>query len=94
MNWNPCVPNIAICYALHDNRVSPAQKKHICGVSNLLWTKSAIQSAVLGWLALLAVHGCSAWTGIGLGFGWLTCGVAGLFGVPGVTMLLILNLIL
>ena len=51
-------------------------------------------SAVHGWIALILVHIAAAWTGIGLGLGWLTCSIAGVFGIPGVVMLLLANVIL
>ena len=51
------------------------------------------RSIASGWLALVAIHISSAWTGVGLGFGWLTCGVATILGLPGTVLLLLLHLI-
>ena len=51
-------------------------------------------SATWGWFALVLVHILAAWTGIGLGFGWLTCGVASVLGLPGVIGLVLLNIVL
>ena len=56
--------------------------------------RSAGRSATYGWLALMAVHISAAWTGIGLGFGLLTCITATVVGVPGIISLLLLNVIL
>ena len=58
------------------------------------WIKEAWRSAVWGWIALGLVHITAAWTGIGLGVGWITCGTASLLGVPGITMLLLMDTIL
>lgn len=52
------------------------------------------RNALCGTVALIAVHLVSAFSGVGLGFGWLTLGVSILFGVPGVAMLMLLNIIL
>lgn len=56
--------------------------------------KELIRSAVMGWMALGLVHISAAWTGIGMGVGWLTAGVAGVLGVPGVVLLLAVNVLL
>jgi len=56
--------------------------------------KEACRSAVWGWIALGLVHISAAWTGIGLGFGWLTCGTASILGLPGVIALVVMNTIL
>ena len=56
--------------------------------------KQAWRSAVLGWFALVLVHISSVWTGIGLGFGWLTCGAATVMGLPGVIGLILMNIVL
>ena len=50
------------------------------------------RSGMLGCAALGAVHIASAWTGIALGFGWFTGMIAFVLGVPGVVLLLALNL--
>ena len=39
------------------------------------------------------VHISAAWTGIGFGFGWLTCGVASVLGLSGVIGLILVNII-
>ena len=41
--------------------------------------------------ALLMVNVTAAFTGVSLGFGWLSGGVATLLGVPGVVGLLLMN---
>lgn len=56
--------------------------------------KEFIQSAMMGWIALGMVHIAAAWTGIGMGIGWLTAGIAGVLGVPGVVLLLGVNVLL
>ena len=50
-----------------------------------------IRSALWGMVSLCAVNVSAAFTGISLGFGWLSGGVAILLGVPGVIGTLLLN---
>ena len=50
-----------------------------------------LRSSVLGVGALCAVNLSAAFTGVSLGFGWLSGGVALLLGFPGVIGLLALN---
>ena len=56
--------------------------------------KTILQSALWGWLALIAVHVSAGWTGIGLGFSWLSCGTASVLGLPGVITLMLMNVLL
>ena len=53
-----------------------------------------IRSGAWGMLSLIGVNVCAAFSGISLGFGWLSGGAAMLFGVPGVLLTLLLILLL
>lgn len=55
--------------------------------------RSAIGNVAVGWLTLLAVNLTGSFTGVVLPLSALSIGVAGAAGIPGVTMLLLLNLI-
>ena len=54
-------------------------------------THNMWRSAVGGFLSLCAVNLSAAFTGVSLGFGWLSGATAVLLGVPGVIGLLALN---
>lgn len=56
--------------------------------------KSFLLSGALGFLALAAVNLTAPYTGVALAVTRLTLMVSGLLGVPGVTLLVILNTIL
>ena len=56
--------------------------------------KSFLLSGALGFLALAAVNLTAPYTGVALTVTRLTLMVSGLLGVPGVTLLVILNTIL
>lgn len=51
----------------------------------------AMQSGLWGLVSLVAVNVIAAFTGVSLGFGWLSGGTAAVLGVPGVVGLLVLN---
>ena len=53
--------------------------------------RSFARSGLYGLLALSMVNVSAAITGISLGFGWLSGGVAVILGAPGVVSLLLLN---
>ena len=53
-----------------------------------------LSSGVQGLLTLGAVHLLGGFFPVSLGVGWLTAGTAALLGIPGVTTLLLLNVIL
>lgn len=53
--------------------------------------RKAVRSGLCGLATLCAVNVSAAITGVSFGFGWLSGGVAMLFGVPGVVSLLLLN---
>ena len=55
--------------------------------------KRILRSSALGVGALCSVNILAAFTGVSLGFGWLSGGVALLLGFPGVIGLLALNAI-
>lgn len=55
--------------------------------------RGVIRSSVWGLLSLLAVNVSATFTGVSLGFGWLSGGAAILGGVPGVLGTLLLNAI-
>lgn len=55
--------------------------------------RGAIRSSMWGLLSLLAVNVSAGFTGVSLGFGWLSGGAAILCGVPGVLGTLLLNAI-
>lgn len=56
--------------------------------------KSFIYSGLLGFLALSAVNLTAQFTGVSLAVSRLSVAVSGLLGVPGVTLLVILDTIL
>ncbi len=56
--------------------------------------KQFLVSAMLGFLALALVNLCSAYTGVFLPVSRLSVAVSGLLGIPGVTLMVILNAIL
>ncbi|ARE60600.1 pro-sigmaK processing inhibitor BofA family protein [Acutalibacter muris] len=56
--------------------------------------KSFIFSGVLGFAALAAVNLTAQYTGVALAVTRLSVAVSGLLGVPGVTLMVILNTIL
>ncbi len=56
--------------------------------------KQFLVSAMLGFLALALVNLCSAYTGVFLPVSRLSIAVSGLLGIPGVTLMVILNAIL
>ncbi len=51
------------------------------------------RDAIWGLGSLCAVNISAAFTGVSLGFGWLSGGIAAILGVPGVVGLLLLNAI-
>lgn len=50
-----------------------------------------LRSGLWGMFALFLVNLSAAFTGISLGFGWLSGGTAAILGAPGVVGLLLLN---
>lgn len=56
--------------------------------------KGFLLSAVLGFAALALVNLCGAYTGVMLSLNRLSIGAAGLLGIPGVTLLVLLDAIL
>lgn len=56
--------------------------------------RSALSSILLGWLSLLAVNISGIFTGVTLPISALSIGVSGAAGIPGVTMLVLLDMIL
>lgn len=56
--------------------------------------RSAVISAVIGIAALIAVDLCSGFTNVFIPISRLSLGTAAVLGIPGVTMLLILQMIL
>ncbi len=56
--------------------------------------KNFLLSAFLGFLALAAVNLLSPYTGVALPVSRLSIAASGLLGIPGVTLLVILNAIL
>lgn len=93
MSWSRCARNIVICFAPLGNRESPVLKRRICGVNSMRRLKELYRSAVLGWIGLCLVHITAAWTEVGIGFGWLSGGIATILGLPGVIGLLVANVI-
>ena len=53
--------------------------------------KGFLLSAVLGLVALALVNLCGAYTGVTLPINRLSLGAAWLFGIPGVTLLILIN---
>lgn len=49
------------------------------------------RSAAIGLMSLSAVNISAAFTGVSLGFSWLSGGAALIMGVPGVLLLLVVN---
>ena len=56
--------------------------------------KSFVTSALLGFLALALVNVTSGYTGVAIAVNRLSLAAAGVLGVPGVSLLVILNTIL
>lgn len=56
--------------------------------------RSALSSILLGWAALLAVNLTGAFTGVTLPISALSIGVSGAAGIPGVTLLVLLDMVL
>ena len=56
--------------------------------------KGFLLSAALGFVALALVNLCGAYTGVALPINRLTLGAAGCLGIPGVTLLILLNTLL
>ena len=56
--------------------------------------KGFLLSAALGFVALALVNLCGAYTGVLVPVNRLSLGAAGLLGVPGVTLLILLNAML
>lgn len=59
--------------------------------SVLITMRRIVRSGMWGLLSLCAVNLSAAFTGISLGFGWLSGSAAAVLGVPGVVGLLVLN---
>lgn len=53
--------------------------------------KGFLLSAVLGLVALALVNLCGTYTGVTLPINRLSLGAAGLLGIPGVTLLILIN---
>ena len=53
--------------------------------------KGFLLSAVLGLVALALVNLCGVYTGVTLPINRLSLGAAGLLGIPGVTLLILIN---
>ena len=53
--------------------------------------RSYLMSGVWGMLSLCVVNFAAAYTGVSLGFGWVSGSAATFLGVPGVVSLLLLN---
>lgn len=56
--------------------------------------KNFLISALLGFIALALVNLCSLYTGVALPVSRLSIAVSGLLGIPGVTLMVILNAII
>lgn len=56
--------------------------------------KGFLLSAVLGFVALALVNLCGAYTGVVLPVSRLSLGAAGLLGISGVTLMILLNTLL
>lgn len=57
----------------------------------LATVRRIFRSGLWGLLSLCAVNLSAAFTGVSLGFGWLSGGTAAVLGAPGVVGLLLLN---
>ena len=53
--------------------------------------RNKLRSGMWGLISLFIVNMSAAVTGVSLGFGWLSGGVAAMLGVPGVVALLLCN---
>lgn len=56
--------------------------------------KGFLLSALLGFVALALVNVCGQYTGVWIPVSRLSIGVSGVLGIPGVTLMVILNTIL
>jgi len=50
--------------------------------------------ALLGYVALFVINFFGAWIGISLGLNWINAAIVGVFGIPGVILLLLLQFFL
>ena len=71
-----------------------AARCHSVGCSSQKPIQRAAGGVLVGLCALLAVNVTGAFTGVSLPLSPLSLGVAGTAGLPGVTLLLLLNLLL
>lgn len=56
--------------------------------------RSAVSGALMGWLALLGVNAAGSFTGVTVPISVLSLGVSGAAGIPGVTLLVLLDMVL
>ena len=66
--------------------------KLLKGPLKLVW--KLLLHALLGFVFLFVFNFFGAWVGLGLDMSWLNAAVAGVFGVPGVVVLLIIKYLL
>ena len=60
----------------------------------LKWIVKLLLNTLGGFLLLLAVNFVGSWAGLSLGLNWINALVAGVLGLPGVALLLILKFFL
>ena len=58
------------------------------------WLKRAALSSLWGLGSLVAVNAAGAFTGVTLGYSWMSVGTAALLGVPGVILLTVLDVLI
>lgn len=57
----------------------------------LMWLVKFLLHALLGYICLFVFNFIGAWFGLGVTLNWFNAAVVGIFGVPGVVVLLILE---
>ena len=60
----------------------------------LTWILKLLLHAAMGYAFLFLVNFVGAWLGVSLGLNWVNAAVAGVLGVPGVVLLLLIKYLL
>lgn len=60
----------------------------------IAWILKFIIHACMGYAALFIFNFVGAWVGVSLGLNWINAAITGIFGVPGVILLLLVKYLL
>ncbi len=58
------------------------------------WVLKLLLNTLIGFVALFIINWLGAYVGLSLGVNWLNAAVVGVFGIPGVVLLLLIKYIL